>query len=139
MSGARIKCFDTCIVVFQRRETWEDAEAVCKARGGHLFVPETSEQESSVSTYLEAVYSNGRDTNFWIGGQILETNQEQWLSDRVVNYPYLWGITKPTATDEPLCIAMDPTKSFRWTAYSCNNPSFFLCEEKTPYESRIFG
>lgn len=134
-SSTHLKCFVSCLAVFTTRLSWNDAKNVCKSRGGQIYVPENSDDDDRLRNYLEAVL--GTVDNFWVGGQLLQTLKQQWLSGLPPTHAR-WS-SLPTSLNEDKCIAMEKNENYRLGTFSCDELFPFICQEKSLYVPNPIG
>ncbi|XP_052802802.1 fibropellin-3-like [Mya arenaria] len=117
----------SCYVIFRVKDTWEGSRDFCRARNGHLAVPENEAEMLFIETFLESMRTRYAEALFWIGGQKTSLTV-QWLpgySSTVSRWPD--GRSLPVIGTE--CMAMDGRYNFEWQTFPCDRPTFFVCEE----------
>ncbi|KAL4237839.1 hypothetical protein ACF0H5_002551 [Mactra antiquata] len=130
----RVECERSgpCIVVFETAIPWEQARDVCEARGGHLFVPTSNQEEDIMRNFLATIKDFQFDVGmYWIGGQLLHSNTIQWVQPTNHNIDR-WGfpVPPPPEVDEPpTCIGLDDHDGLLWNTYNCTSSAYFVCEE----------
>ena len=73
--------------------SWEQAQALCKAEGGHLAVISSAEELAEITALAEEAGAKF----VWIGLH-REAGELKWVTGESVDY-YAWGSGEPSVTD----------------------------------------
>lgn len=111
--------------IFYDTLTWEEAKAVCEAKGGHLATITSEEEQQKLNLY------NAGNHNLWIGGYKNADGQWCWVNGEPWTYEN-WGDGEPNNSSNVVagesCVAMWPEK---WNDLANSNTyeqSGYICE-----------
>lgn len=111
--------------IFYDTLTWEEAKAVCEAKGGHLATITSEEEQQKLNLY------NAGNHNLWIGGYKNADGQWCWVNGEPWTYEN-WGDGEPNNSSNVVagesCVAMWPEK---WNDLENSNTyeqSGYICE-----------
>ncbi len=100
---------------FELGMTWDEADAYCKAQGGHLATVTSAEEQAVIEGLLES----GSKNHYWLGGQ-LSSRKLTWITGETVEYTH-WAGGQPDnyfGDEDSLVISREPVgsiiKPFDW-------------------------
>ncbi len=76
--------------LYEKGYTWEEAEAYCEERGGHLITVTTQEEQDLVEYMLSFAQRN----SYWMGGHMDEDGSWYWLTGEDFSYEN-WASGQP--------------------------------------------
>ena len=123
----------SCYTVFTIKATWEHAKTFCEARRGHLAVPDDLTEQLYLENYLRSMRLRYSENLFWIGGKKTGSYPPDWVtgfSSKFSRWPP--GVANSVAGLQ--CLVLDGAFDFKWEANSCSRPTYFVCEEKIPFQ-----
>ncbi|MBR3417609.1 MAG: carbohydrate-binding protein [Oscillospiraceae bacterium] len=100
---------------FELSMTWDEADAYCKAQGGHLATVTSAGEQALIEDLLES----GTKNHYWLGGQ-LSSRELTWITGETVEYTH-WAGGQPDnyfGDEDSLVISREPVgsiiKPFDW-------------------------
>ncbi|XP_053375072.1 fibropellin-1-like [Mercenaria mercenaria] len=128
----------SCYIVFRTKDTWQGAEEFCEARNGHLVIPEDTEEALYIENYLESMRVRYPEALFWLGGKKSGRSPPYWVHGEQVT-AYRWPVGVSDNLPGTQCLTMDGRYNFEWQGFPCDRPTYFLCEEKVPFQLNHTG
>ena len=100
---------------FELSMTWDEADAYCRAQGGHLATVTSAGEQALIEDLLES----GSKNHYWLGGQ-LSSRELTWITGETVEYTH-WAGGQPDnyfGDEDSLVISREPVgsiiKPFDW-------------------------
>ena len=94
--------------LFDLGMTWDEADAYCKAQGGHLATVTSAEEQ----TVIESLLASGKKNHYWLGGQF-DNKELSWITGEEVAYTH-WATGQPDnyfGDEDSLIISREPVGS----------------------------
>ena len=122
---------ESCYILKNEHQTFENAELQCQKYGGHLATPTTEAEIKLIKDQLTekaAIFSL-----IWTGVSLSESGWKYQSGAPVENFD--WGPWAP----QQACVRMrlsrdtkDYTWDYTWYNYDCTAKAYFLCETVHP-------
>merc|ERR1711963_479206 len=111
------------------KETWADAQATCRALGGHLAEVDSLDEDVFITNMMSAAHIH----QAWLGGEDL-LNHGTWywsegkglVSDGYSN----WEGGSANSKHDENCMKIDATEHGNWHPDECDDKEYFVCELK---------
>lgn len=117
-------CYKFVVVSLSvRGKSWEDAENICKAYGGHLASISSQSDQNFMFTNIKQ-YTNG---HFWIGYND-RANESVFVWTDGANSTFTnWGYKEPNDYNKNEDCAEIPGNSGRWNDNDCKKVYSYIC------------
>ena len=115
---------DRCYLWGEEKMSWDDAEAFCRKKGGHL-ASVTSEE---INAYV-AQEKKQRNMVLWIGGSDKTVEGAwKWSDGSPWNYTK-WSQGQPNNEDNEDCLQFYYRNEDSWSDRTCTNRENFVCSK----------
>ena len=104
---------------FHEQKTWEEAEAHCQSKGGHLASVLSEWEQDELENEMI------RQPNMWIGGKMVKKGALSWSDG---SYPTFTNWQRGAATPLPYCSLQSATL---WYKRGCEGQYNFICRLPT--------
>merc|ERR1712183_1076633 len=108
------------------KESWPDAQSICRALGGFLAEVHSSQQND----FIKALMANHSSDAIWLGADDLVVHgQYYWATSGTPVTAFSdWDVGEPEMTDEH-CIELDVKKhGGKWNNDQCDHKQHFVCQ-----------
>ncbi|GFN79590.1 C-type mannose receptor 2 [Plakobranchus ocellatus] len=119
----------TCIKVYERMSTWQDARAACKKDNGDLL----KIRDQRMNQFAEDIRESNGLNVIWLGLSDRHSEKKFYWLDETIEITYTnWSPSNPRdlSFNGGHCVGMGSNGAGQWTTFDCSDKKPFLCERK---------
>merc|ERR1719242_1379352 len=118
-----------CYVYIQKKQTWAEAESVCRTLGGALAEVETYEQNQ----LMEKLIRDHKGGDTWLGGQdLIVEGRWFWATSgkEITGLSFEdWAPHRPNNVENQDCLELSLHSPSGWNDRDCETHNSFICQK----------